>query len=201
MAQDEFSRTNPRDRRVVCYCRWCGRPFLLKRSKVARGHGRYCSKEHADAGRLGLLVDRMRDGLDVSGGPDACWLWVGAVGSRGYGTITLGLRNGRPLTASTHRTMWRLLRGEIPPGLSVLHRCDNRRCCNPRHLFLGTHRDNMRDMSVKGRSGRRRLTDGQVLQLRARAAAGETWSALARAYGLTLGTVQGIVQRRTYQYI
>ena len=54
-------------------------------------------------------------------------------------------------TVSSHRYAWELWEGPIPNGMNVLHRCDNRRCCNPAHLFLGTQQENMLDMYAKGR--------------------------------------------------
>jgi hypothetical protein len=77
---------------------------------------------------------------------DECWLWLGGVTYRGYGHSRL---NGRQMGA--HRAAWILTFGPIPDGLLVLHKCDVPKCCNPKHLFLGTHRDNLVDAQQKGR--------------------------------------------------
>lgn len=87
------------------------------------------------------------DRLDRSGGPGACWLWTGARSSSGYGTLKVGGR-----TVLAHRRAYELARGSIAPGLVVMHACDQRPCCNPAHLSLGSHRDNARDRSRKGRT-------------------------------------------------
>jgi hypothetical protein len=75
-----------------------------------------------------------------------CWLWERGVNSSGYGSLSVGDK-----TEMAHRVSYELYVGPIPPGLSVLHKCDTRSCVNPDHLFLGTRSDNNLDMSVKGR--------------------------------------------------
>lgn len=82
-----------------------------------------------------------------------CWLWTGGLHgngkSSGYGSFGLG---GKPVKA--HRASFMLLKGPIPKGMSVCHKCDVRSCVNPDHLFLGTQRDNVLDMHKKGRDSR-----------------------------------------------
>lgn len=82
-----------------------------------------------------------------------CWEWTGGVfKDSGYGKFNGGKGDdGKWVTAYAHRASHELHIGPIPAGLSVLHRCDNRLCVNPDHLFLGTQRDNIHDMLAKGR--------------------------------------------------
>jgi hypothetical protein len=74
-----------------------------------------------------------------------CWLWDASVNTAGYGQLNI---EKRPRLA--HRLAYEHYVGPIPEGMHVCHRCDVPACCNPNHLFIGTHLDNMRDMDAKG---------------------------------------------------
>lgn len=91
---------------------------------------------------LAVRFDRKHEPEPMSG----CWLWTAAVNNRGYGV----LGDGGHAIVLAHRTSWLLHRGEIPSGLWVLHRCDNRQCVNPGHLYLGDVIDNARDHMNRG---------------------------------------------------
>lgn len=78
---------------------------------------------------------------------DGCWLWTASTTAKGYGQLQV-----RPgVMSSAHRYSYTIHNGVIPDGLHILHTCDNPRCVRPDHLFLGTNKDNSRDMVAKGR--------------------------------------------------
>lgn len=86
------------------------------------------------------LADRLWSRVDATG---PCWLWMGARSSSGYGSIHRSLHDGGEYVA-THRAAWELLVGPIPDELELDHLCRVRHCCNPDHLELVTHAENMR---------------------------------------------------------
>lgn len=138
--------------------------------------------------------------------PNGCWPWTGHRIDTGYGRFYLGGKH-----RGTHRVAWTFTYGLIPDGLHVLHRCDNPPCCNPVHLWIGTHSDNMRDMVAKGRLGGRkgakpgelhhgaRLTYHQVEDIRRRSALGERGCDLAVAFGVSTATISRIRNRRGWR--
>lgn len=78
-----------------------------------------------------------------------CWEWQAGIGTQGYGRFKI--QQPEPRTVYAHRVSFVMHAGAIPEGSLVLHKCDNRRCVNPAHLFLGSQLDNMQDMAKKGR--------------------------------------------------
>ncbi len=86
--------------------------------------------------------------VDTSGGTDACWPWTARVNSEGYGQFDAANKSG----LFAQRVAFELRVRQLVPGELVCHHCDNPPCCNPAHLFVGTHLDNNRDRHAKGRS-------------------------------------------------
>lgn len=134
-----------------------------------------------------------------------CWLWMGADARDGYGKFFGARRHLR-----AHRAAWEFAHGPIPPGLYVCHRCDVRACCNPAHLFLGTHQDNMDDMARKGRAvrhlgeahGMARLTEHDVREIRLRFASGEaSQTELAARYGMHQSAMSLLINRKTWRHV
>jgi len=140
-----------------------------------------------------------------TGEQDECWLWTASCNLKGYGQINLGRTcDGVSLA---HRLAWELVRGPVPLGTSVCHRCDTPRCVNPNHLFLGTHADNSADMVSKGRQpcgerhGRAILTETEVKTIWRLLAAGVTHRAIAAMYGVGPSTIYDIKSGRNWRYL
>lgn len=169
-------------------------------TKAYRGGGKPYTPEQREASFWSRV--------DKSGGPTACWIWKGAVTSKwGYGCFQTG--GNRVLGA--HKVAWVYTNGD-PGKLCVLHRCDNRVCVNPAHLFLGTKKDNMVDAVAKDRhargerSRRNTLTEAQVIELRtlyAGSGQGRPSNALelAEKYGVGKGTIANAALGRTWKHL
>jgi hypothetical protein len=149
--------------------------------------------------------------------PEQCWEWQGAVTSGGYGNLRW---HGKSVQA--HRLAYMLARGRIQLETMfkvgdraktyrrfVLHKCDNRRCCNPQHLFLGSLRTNLLDAYKKGRKVQpksehvnAKLTPAQVHEIRDRYDSGSDFQVpLAKKFGVSQRVISLIVRRETYKDI
>jgi hypothetical protein len=136
-----------------------------------------------------------------SRGPDECWPWIGRSTTNDYGSFNFDRRQWQ-----AHRLAYALAKGPIPPGMFVCHRCDNRPCCNPAHLFLGSPLDNMQDMAAKGRKvvkkvSKPNLGAARVREIRQRLAAGERSVDLAKEFGVGPIAIGDIKTRRTWRNV
>ncbi len=141
---------------VSLVCQECGSPFSTKATFLTRpNRGRFCARacQLIDAQRTRWkryhdTVEQWFWGrMDRTGGEDACWVWKGRKWRHGYGRL---MWHGSLIAA--HRLAAILVHGRPPtPDHFACHRCDNPPCCNPRHLWWGTHQENTDDMHAKGR--------------------------------------------------
>jgi len=141
---------------------------------------------------------------------EICWEWKGHVGTKGYGGFGMQI-NRKTRCFAAHRISWELHYGKIPEGLWVLHKCDNRKCVRPDHLWLGTVVENQADMKSKGRSRNgcrpgegsqhHKLTNEKVLQIRQKFADGIDKKSLAKEFDVTITSIRYIVTRKQWSHI
>lgn len=154
----------------------------------------------------GLVASRFWSRVAITSST-ACWEWRGETTSQGYGHVRPQGKRGPRIGA--HRVAYLLTCGEIADGMVVCHRCDNRLCVNPAHLFLGTQADNLADMRAKKRhvdpprmagssNPSARLTEADVAEIRRRLAAGERQTAIAADYPVTNHTIHLIAKGKKW---
>ena len=135
------------------------------------------------------------------GSASECWLWTGATGITGHGKF----KDRSYHTVNSHRYAYMLEHGDIPAGKVVRHTCDNSGCCNPAHMVLGEHADNVADRVKRNRSangehnGRAKLNREQVEVIKQRRANGETLVALGTEYGVHYSTIALAVNGRNWK--
>lgn len=118
-----------------------------------------------------------------------CIEWTAALYKNGYGKI--GYVDGRCDYA--HRVSWSIYKGSIPDGLQVCHHCDNRKCVNPAHLFLGKQLENMRDMCRKKRHRKSRISYTQMAEIKNLYISGIRQAAIAKRYSVSQATISLII--------
>lgn len=179
---------------VRAYLAW-----RCNRQRIYRKEGESRTSAWHLATRLANALDAAHDGT--------CWEWQRARVPKGYGTIRV---DGEPTYA--HRLSYLLGVGAIPEGLFVLHRCDNPRCINPQHLFVGTCKDNTMDSIAKGRASdpstvvlrgednpQAKLRAVDIPSIRQRIAAGDSLKAIAATYNVSSSTIAGIKYGNTWR--
>jgi hypothetical protein len=201
---------------VQIVCARCGNAVMRTAFEAARSANNFCSiscsakfrgvpRATAIAGARATKALRQTTELDrfwakiQRGAPTECWPWITPTTVREYGVTSW---RGRQRLA--HRIAMALTDGLWDSRLEVCHTCDNPSCCNPAHLWRGTHRDNMVDMQRKGRSTpgednhRSRVTNEIVRAIRKSTA---DYDMLAKQYGVCRGTIYSIQKRLTWKHL
>lgn len=184
--------------------------FAMREFLLAGGKVKDCAKTFGVCTRTVWKYARKQDRLmsrtpaqrfwsKVEKGED-CWNWQGSGMTNGYGSFSIGRK-----TLSAHRFSYEIAHGEIPQGLYVCHRCDNRRCVNPKHLFLGTAKDNEADKVRKGRqaygekNGCSKLTWQEVDEIRDLSSQGISQRKIATIYNVSQRAIWQVVNYRKWK--
>lgn len=177
----------------------CGDKWYFRRKR------RFCSFSCAGSSstKHRPLAERLFEKTEKRG-DNECWPWIGLRTTAGYGAFSF---HNKSMYA--HRASYEVHNGPIPDGMVVCHRCDNPRCVNPNHLFIGSQTDNLHDMIRKGRAklrpqigtdhGCAKLTEDDVLAIRADCT--RSGRAIAKAFSISQTQVSDIKTRKAWRHI
>lgn len=189
----------------VKHCQRCGEIFEKAHRKPHQFAGiKFCSLRCANQKTYSEAEPRFWK-YTAKGVETECWEWMGAKRKRSpYGMLSVA---GSVVAA--HRLSWEIHNGPIPPGMHVLHSCDNPSCVNPHHLSIGTHAENMADRGAKGRANhivgnahhKSKLTDDDVRAIRAFARRGISGCHLAKLLAMDKSTIYDVIARNTWNHV
>lgn len=188
-----------------CKCGCGQRTSIIKETRRSAGYVKGEPYPFVRGHKGRSLSDRFWSKVRIADN-NACWIWQGTISTTGYGAIGV---KGKTLIAS--RVAWELTYGTIPVGSHVCHQCDNPKCVNPSHLFLGSPKTNSDDKIAKGRwKGNKKvgndrpqakLTPADVLRIRELAASGVSHRKIAKMYPVEHTAIDAIILRKTWKHV
>jgi hypothetical protein len=198
----------PRGNRITWLCKCdCGNEKIALGEKLINGKTRSCgcitSPPLEEANEKTRKKIKKQSYINTKTG---CWEWQKYLNRCGYGQISY-----RGNHARAHRISWIVFKGDIPEGLCVLHKCDNPKCINPDHLFLGTRKDNNDDMRLKGRRNdvgapgirarHAKFNDEQILNIRTYENTWKNCEILGKQFDVSPNTIYRILKRETWKHL
>lgn len=187
---------------------------LICDKKCSRRDHKFCSRKCSDNGRMTLrrsateeqILERLKISYEskvIRNGADDCWDWKNKL-DNGYGIIRIG-----NFKFKAHRSSWIIHNGIIPVDKYICHKCDNRKCTNPNHLFIGTHYSNIQDMISKGRQrgaiGERNckaiLNESQVIQIKKLLCENKTVDDIASLFNVKRHVVYAIRNNTNWTHV
>ena len=178
----------------LCQCS-CGNKTVAVGKELKFGHKKTCGCRHGLSPKDYIMSKIKIDPIT------GCWIWQASL-TRGYGQAKL---NGKQF--KSHRLSYTFFKSPIPKGKLVCHTCDNKLCCNPDHLWLGTTDDNMHDMVEKDRQPRgernrhSKLIESEVIKIRQLYKEGKGKHLLAEIYDISVSSIEYIVRFKTWKHV
>lgn len=194
-----------RKRDASAICQYCKKEFLTFKSEINRGKSKYCSISCGVSvkNKLNLLPvhENFFRKISKQSNEKDCWLYIS---EERYGKISVGR-----MTLLAHRYSYELHIGKIPKGFYVCHKCDVTLCVNPKHLFLGTSKDNTQDMLIKKRGNHRKgskhhwsqLNEDQVLEIKKKLFKREKVRILAKEYNVSYSVIDQIRSGKSWNHV
>jgi hypothetical protein len=193
---------------VEINCNYCNKGFLRKTYRIRPTNNfcsQICQRDFIHSLKRNSIEDFWSKVDKTPGyGPNGdCWNWRGYIHSRfGYGVFSFDGKQQR-----ANRLSFMFSNGVDPKDLCVCHSCDNRKCVNPAHLWLGTYKDNTQDMISKGRNSRgedrplAKRTEKDILKIIELYKDGMTPKKISDTLGINLGAVGKVLHRKSWTYL